>query len=236
MASCDARLTSIWIGVRKVSAPCNKWQQPETKHESMDRQAIEKSSRLQARLTAERILTPGHLSFETTPTSTRVFISIGCDASRRPESIKNWIRSKFKGWYSRALLWQVCHVKQQKVWVDNYGEKEGFLAAVSNLKCTAAGKTHIFWNPDLGIRRASFVWPPSKSYLGPAPLRAFWPLWPRPEVLPRPEPGPRPRRFTYHTSRSRRWGMQIDGWWVINEKIIAKHRLDGKMTRWFVSA
>src|SRR5215471_10905261 len=42
------------------------------------------------------------------------------------------------------------------------------------------------------------IWPPSKPRRKPS-LRAFWPFWPRPEVLPRPEPVPRPTRS------GRRW-------------------------------
>ena len=42
------------------------------------------------------------------------------------------------------------------------------------------------------------VCPPSKPALGfPFPDRAFWPLCPRPEVLPKPELRPRPRRFCF---------------------------------------
>jgi hypothetical protein len=38
----------------------------------------------------------------------------------------------------------------------------------------------------------------------PLPERAFWPLCPRPEVLPKPELRPRPRRFCFvvHTYES----------------------------------
>src|SRR6185312_6947202 len=46
--------------------------------------------------------------------------------------------------------------------------------------------------PRFGRRRASGVCPPSNSRR--TPLRAYWPFWPRPAVLPRPEPTPRPRR------------------------------------------
>src|SRR3954470_3616987 len=50
-------------------------------------------------------------------------------------------------------------------------------------------------NPRLGRRRYIGIWPPSKPGLVPPPVRALWPLWPLPEVLPRPEPGPRPTRL-----------------------------------------
>src|SRR5581483_2586900 len=54
--------------------------------------------------------------------------------------------------------------------------------------------------PTFGRRRCSGIWPPSKPALTlPPPVRAYWPLWPRPAVLPRPEPMPRPTR-----TRSRR--------------------------------
>src|SRR5579883_2986766 len=49
--------------------------------------------------------------------------------------------------------------------------------------------------PTFGRRRCSGIWPPSKPGLTlPLPVRAYWPLWPRPAVLPRPEPMPRPTR------------------------------------------
>src|SRR5258708_12288 len=53
--------------------------------------------------------------------------------------------------------------------------------------------------PRLGRRRCSGICPPSKPTLWKPPARAFWPLWPRPAVLPRPEPPPRPtrRRFFF---------------------------------------
>ena len=47
--------------------------------------------------------------------------------------------------------------------------------------------------PRFGRRRWIGVWPPSKWGLKPR-VRAYWPFWPRPAVLPRPEPTPRPRR------------------------------------------
>src|SRR5512139_506708 len=48
--------------------------------------------------------------------------------------------------------------------------------------------------PRLGRRRCIGIWPPSKPTLWKPPARDFWPLWPRPAVLPRPEPMPRPTR------------------------------------------
>src|SRR5690242_17826379 len=47
--------------------------------------------------------------------------------------------------------------------------------------------------PRFGKRRCSGIWPPSKP-LTATPERAFWPLTPRPAVLPLPEPMPRPTR------------------------------------------
>src|SRR5262245_63287428 len=47
--------------------------------------------------------------------------------------------------------------------------------------------------PRLGSRRCSGIWPPSKPFTA-TPVRAFWPLTPRPAVLPLPEPMPRPTR------------------------------------------
>src|SRR5579859_6642961 len=43
------------------------------------------------------------------------------------------------------------------------------------------------------MRCAYGIWPPSKPRRKPS-LLAFWPFWPRPDVLPRPEPVPRPMR------------------------------------------
>src|SRR6185295_14132223 len=51
------------------------------------------------------------------------------------------------------------------------------------------------WNPRLGTRRCSGIWPPSNPRLCLKPERDFAPLWPRPAVLPLPEPWPRPTRF-----------------------------------------
>src|SRR5476649_1433461 len=44
------------------------------------------------------------------------------------------------------------------------------------------------------MRRWSGIWPPSKPLMA-TPLRDFWPLTPRPAVLPLPEPIPRPTRI-----------------------------------------
>src|SRR3989442_14108 len=51
------------------------------------------------------------------------------------------------------------------------------------------------WNPRLGTRRCSGIWPPSNPRLNLKPERDFAPLCPRPAVLPLPEPWPRPIRF-----------------------------------------
>src|SRR5918911_36366 len=48
--------------------------------------------------------------------------------------------------------------------------------------------------PRFGRRRCSGIWPPSKPLMD-TPVRAFWPLTPRPAVLPLPEPMPRPTRM-----------------------------------------
>src|ERR1700730_6662526 len=48
--------------------------------------------------------------------------------------------------------------------------------------------------PRLGKRRWSGICPPSKPLMA-TPVRAFWPLTPRPPVLPLPEPMPRPMRM-----------------------------------------
>src|SRR5579863_9744192 len=48
--------------------------------------------------------------------------------------------------------------------------------------------------PTFGMRRCSGIWPPSKPTLWQPPLRARWPLTPRPQVLPWPAEAPRPTR------------------------------------------
>src|SRR6476469_7463740 len=48
--------------------------------------------------------------------------------------------------------------------------------------------------PRFGKRRWSGIWPPSKPLMA-TPVRDFWPLTPRPAVLPLPEPIPRPTRM-----------------------------------------
>src|SRR3954451_20196275 len=48
--------------------------------------------------------------------------------------------------------------------------------------------------PRFGRRRCNGIWPPSKPLIA-TPVRAFWPLTPRPAVLPLPEPMPRPTRM-----------------------------------------
>ena len=48
--------------------------------------------------------------------------------------------------------------------------------------------------PRFGRRRWSGIWPPSKPLMA-TPVRAFWPLTPRPAVLPLPDPMPRPTRM-----------------------------------------
>src|SRR5262245_29016258 len=51
--------------------------------------------------------------------------------------------------------------------------------------------------PRFGRRRWSGICPPSKPTLWKPPARDFWPLWPRPAVLPRPEPTPRATRLRF---------------------------------------
>src|SRR5258708_7055509 len=50
-------------------------------------------------------------------------------------------------------------------------------------------------NPRLGTGRWMGIWPPSKPMKFMLPVRAFWPLPPRPAVLPVPLACPRPTRF-----------------------------------------
>src|SRR5207237_5255098 len=52
-----------------------------------------------------------------------------------------------------------------------------------------------FVNPRLGMRRWIGIWPPSNPMKFMLPVRAFWPLPPRPAVLPSPLAWPRPTRF-----------------------------------------
>ena len=56
--------------------------------------------------------------------------------------------------------------------------------------------TYMLLNPRFGSLFTSGVCPPSNWGPGFAapPLRAFWPLVPRPHVLPLPDPTPRPTR------------------------------------------
>src|SRR3954471_8549425 len=54
-------------------------------------------------------------------------------------------------------------------------------------------------NPRFGKRRWSGIWPPSKPLMR-TPLRAVWPLPPRPACLPLPEPMPRPTRIRSFTA------------------------------------
>src|SRR5690606_38781972 len=61
----------------------------------------------------------------------------------------------------------------------------------------------MFEKPRLnGRRRTSGSWPPSKYGETPPPERAFWPLVPRPAVLPWPEPWPRPTRLRFFVAPS----------------------------------
>src|SRR5579885_3252162 len=57
------------------------------------------------------------------------------------------------------------------------------------------------------MRCASGIWPPSNPSRKPS-LRAFWPFWPRPDVLPRPDPVPRPMRWR----RGRDPGGDFSSW------------------------
>ena len=66
----------------------------------------------------------------------------------------------------------------------------------------SSGFAKILLKPRLGMRRAKGIWPPSKPTRTLPPLRAFWPLWPRPPVLPLPEPAPRPLRYASRTEPS----------------------------------
>src|SRR5512144_2981632 len=58
---------------------------------------------------------------------------------------------------------------------------------------TTKSRRKMLLKPRLGIRMWSGIWPPSKPLIW-TPVRAVWPLPPRPPVLPLPEPMPRPIR------------------------------------------
>lgn len=59
------------------------------------------------------------------------------------------------------------------------------------------GVAWLLVKPLLGRTLWRGVCPPSKNGLGPPPDRAFWPLCPRPQVLPRPDPTPLPTRLRF---------------------------------------
>src|SRR5262245_28357329 len=59
---------------------------------------------------------------------------------------------------------------------------------------TLSSRAKILLKPRFGSRRCSGIWPPSKPLMR-TPVRAVWPLPPRPPVLPFPDPMPRPTRM-----------------------------------------
>ena len=61
-------------------------------------------------------------------------------------------------------------------------------------------RERVVLKPRFGRRRCSGIWPPSKPLMR-TPERAFWPLPPRPPVLPLPEPMPRPMRLRASCAR-----------------------------------
>jgi len=76
--------------------------------------------------------------------------------------------------------------------------RDNFLSTKRPRQDTRRGRTHELVKPFFGKSFEMVVCPPSKPALGfPFPDRAFWPLCPRPEVLPKPELRPRPRRFCF---------------------------------------
>src|SRR6266540_803780 len=69
-------------------------------------------------------------------------------------------------------------------------------SASSLATCTSSSsRRKRLWNPNFGSRRCSGIWPPSKPSKCMLPERAFWPLPPRPAVLPRPDAWLWPTRF-----------------------------------------
>src|SRR3569623_301876 len=67
------------------------------------------------------------------------------------------------------------------------------LSRLISLSLSAKG---VLRKPRFGRRRCSGIWPPSKPLMR-TPVRAVWPLPPRPPVLPIPEPMPRPMRVRF---------------------------------------
>jgi len=70
-----------------------------------------------------------------------------------------------------------------------------YLSAASTRRDVSRLRFPMVVKPRFGSRRCSGIWPPSKPTLWKPPERDFWPLLPRPAVLPCPEPGPRPTRL-----------------------------------------
>src|SRR5262245_55945771 len=68
-------------------------------------------------------------------------------------------------------------------------------SAITSRFTTSNSTRKGLWNPRLGTRRCSGIWPPSNPRLCLKPERDFAPLCPRPAVLPLPDPWPRPMRF-----------------------------------------
>src|SRR5215831_1206681 len=59
---------------------------------------------------------------------------------------------------------------------------------------TLSSRANMLLKPRFGSRRCNGIWPPSKPLMR-TPVRAVWPLPPRPPVLPFPDPMPRPTRM-----------------------------------------
>lgn len=124
------------------------------------------------KLTLPKSLTPSRTLLWTQLLFRNSFRVIFSPALILPRSIHRCKRFKFNATYSLPSLTSIVRMGGQR----DYG----------------------LWNPRLGNRLCSGVWPPSKPGLGaPLPDLAFCPLWPLPLVLPRPELGPRPTRFLW---------------------------------------
>src|SRR5689334_22785457 len=73
-----------------------------------------------------------------------------------------------------------------------------FLVSVSRFTSAVGVRNGTFLKPRFGMRRYIGTWPPSKPRPRlPLPVRAVWPLPPKPAVLPLPELSPRPRRLRF---------------------------------------
>ena len=121
-----------------------------------------------------------------TPTQHQLFRSDGLLGRRRKSSLLDPMG------YPIEIYWRISFA------IDAANQKARQLLSTNRVVKTRRGSTHELVKPFFGKSFEMVVCPPSKPALGfPFPDRAFWPLCPRPEVLPKPELRPRPRRFCF---------------------------------------